>query len=90
MLKSLLLKHVWYANDHILLHDSYLPEVWERERAQEVVAILVLYVGVHVYADVDGDASQCAGKVVVLHSMYDPVRPETCCLAPDVTGLLGL
>jgi hypothetical protein len=64
--------------------------VWEREKVLEGVAVLALYVGVHVYVDVDGDASQCAGMVAVLHLMYDPVMPETCCLAPDATGLLGL
>lgn len=63
---------------------------WERERAQEVVAVLVLYVGVHAYVDADGDASQSAGTVVALHSVNDPVMPETCCQAPDATGLLGL
>lgn len=57
---------------------------------QEEVAVLVLYVGEHVYVDVDGDASQCAGMVAALHSMYDRVMPETCCPAHDVTGLLGL
>lgn len=51
---------------------------------------MVLYVGEHVYVDVDGDASQCAGMVAALRSMYDHVMPETCCLARDVTGLLGL
>lgn len=55
-----------------------------------MVAVLVLYVGVHVYVDVDGDASQSAGTVVALHSVNDPVTPETCCQAPDATGLLGL
>lgn len=70
--------------------DNYLPVVWERERVQEEVAVLVLYVGEHVYVDVDGDASQCAGMVAALHSMYDRVMPETCCPARDVTGLLGL
>lgn len=70
--------------------DDYLPVVWERERVQEEVAVLVLYVGEHVYVDVDGDASQCAGMVAALRSMYDHVMPETCCLARDVTGLLGL
>jgi hypothetical protein len=63
---------------------------WERERVQEVVAVVVLYVGVHVYVDVDGDASQSAGMVVALHLVNDPVMPETCCQAPDATGLLGL
>lgn len=57
---------------------------------QEGVAVLVLYVGVHVYVDVDGDASQCASTVADRRSMYDLVMPETCCLARDVTGLLGL
>jgi hypothetical protein len=71
-------------------HDNYLPVAWERERVQEGVAVLVLYVGVHVYVDVDGDASQCVGMVAALRSMYDLVMPETCCLARDVTGLLGL
>ena len=62
----------------------------ERERVQEEVAVLVLYVGVHVCVDVDDDASQCAGMVEALRSMYDLAMPETCCLARDVTGLLGL
>lgn len=69
---------------------NYLPVVWEREKVQEEVAVLVLYVGEHVYVDVDGDASQCAGMVVALHSMYDRAMLETCCPAHDVTGLLGL
>lgn len=56
----------------------------------EGVAVLALYVGVHVYADVDGDASQCAGMVAALHLMYDPAMPETCCLTPDATCLPGL
>lgn len=57
---------------------------------QEEVAVLVLYVGEHVYVDVDDDASQCAGKVVALRSMYDRAMPETYCPVHDVTGLLGL
>jgi hypothetical protein len=57
---------------------------------QEVVAVLVLYVGVHVYVDVDGDASQSAGTVVALHSVNDPVMPKTCCQALGATGLPGL